>query len=87
MRERPFSEFRNEGLLWLVNTSVFHPRGYALAFHFEADVLGDYDNATVTGWSLMGNGEERWEYDSSGFVRPNAAELDRLYARTRRLMP
>jgi hypothetical protein len=29
---RTFGEFRDEGLLWLINTSVFHPRGFAIAF-------------------------------------------------------
>lgn len=52
---RPFSEFAETGLLWLVNTSVFHPRGYALAFH--KDDAGD-----VVGWSLLGDGTERWAF-------------------------
>jgi hypothetical protein len=50
---RPFSELRDEGLLWLINVSVFHPRGFALAVH-----LDDFDN--VTGWSLLGDGSEAW---------------------------
>lgn len=48
---RSFAEFRDSGLLWLVNRVVFHPRGYALAFHFD-------DEGVVTGWSLLGNGSE-----------------------------
>ena len=57
---RPFAELRDTGLLWLLwllNRVVFHPRGYALALHFEGQlpVLGE-----CTGWSLQGNGSEPW---------------------------
>lgn len=53
---RPFSELRDSGLLWLINRVVFHPRGYALAIHFE-----DGERKNATGWSLLGDGEEIWE--------------------------
>jgi hypothetical protein len=52
---RSFAEFREHGLLWLVNRTVFHPRGYALAFHVE-------DDGTVTGWDMQGDGSESWNY-------------------------
>ncbi|MEV1013767.1 hypothetical protein AB0I89_23740 [Micromonospora sp. NPDC049801] len=52
---RPFGELSETGLLWLINATVFHPRGYALALH--ADSTG-----TVTGWSLMGDGSEPWRF-------------------------
>jgi hypothetical protein len=57
MSARPFAELRDSGLLWLLNRVVFHPRGYALALHFEgaAPELGE-----CTGWSLMGDGSEPW---------------------------
>jgi hypothetical protein len=42
------------GLLWLINASVLHPRGFALAIHVEDGV--------ATGWSLMGDGEEPWRF-------------------------
>jgi hypothetical protein len=32
---RMFAELSPSGLLWLINVSVFHPRGYALAIHME----------------------------------------------------
>lgn len=55
---RTFQEFREAGLLWLVNRVVFHPRGYALAFHQN-------DDGEITGWSLKGDGTEPWYYGSN----------------------
>ena len=52
---RPWKELRTEGLLWLINTTVFHPRGYALCMHFQAD-------GTATGWSIEGDGKEPWQF-------------------------
>lgn len=57
----PFSKMGNadrggHDLLWLVNRVVFHPRGFALAFHYE-------DDATEpSGWSLLGDGSEVWTF-------------------------
>jgi hypothetical protein len=52
--DRPFEDLRTTGLLWLINRAVFHPRGYALALTVE--------DGEATGWSLMGDGSEPWEY-------------------------
>lgn len=60
-----FAEFREAGLLWLVNKVVFHPRGFALAF----DVA---DDGAVTGWKMLGDGREVWSFteadDDEGFA-------------------
>lgn len=69
---RPFEDLRTEGLLWLINATVFHPRGYALAMHFD-------DDGTATGWSLLGDGAEPWQM-------PDSAEVDELFTRTRALL-
>lgn len=45
----PLAELRDRGLLWLINTTVFHPRGLGLALHFN-------DESEVTGWSLIAAG-------------------------------
>lgn len=58
---RPFAELREEGLLWLINTSVFHPRGYALAVHLD-------DDGNATGWSLFGDGTEPWQMPDGPYV-------------------
>lgn len=64
-----FKEFRDKGLLWAINSQVFHPRGYAVMFILD-------DEGNVTGWELLGNGSEVWSFDSetndSGFERFNA---------------
>jgi hypothetical protein len=44
----PFSD----GLLWLINRTVFHPRGYALAI----------DQETLR-WSVLGDGTEPWRFE------------------------
>jgi hypothetical protein len=54
-RGRPFGELKDSGLLWLVNRAALHPRGFALAIHFDG--AGD-----ATGWSIMGDGSEPWAY-------------------------
>lgn len=52
---RPWSDLRDTGLLWLINRTVLHPRGFALALHFdEAD--------EAVGWGLFGDGREPWGY-------------------------
>lgn len=56
--DRPFSDLRDTGLLWLINRTVLHPRGYALALNYEEPMDGD----EPTGWSLMGDGSEPWQY-------------------------
>ena len=57
--ERSFAELREHGLLWLINRVVFHPRGFALALHVNDD------GETVTGWSMLGDGCESWNYAES----------------------
>lgn len=72
---RPFSEFREHGLLWLVNAAVFHPRGFALAFDVE-------DDGTVTGWGLLGDGTEPWHFEDPPDMDPaDPQSLDSVFAR------
>lgn len=51
-------EFRTNGLLWLVNTAVFHPRGLAISFVFD-------DDEKVIGWRVQGDGTEPWYFEKS----------------------
>ncbi len=56
---RPFADMRDTGLLWLINRVVLHPRGFALALHFDDDGAGgSFKNCT--GWSIAGDGLEPW---------------------------
>lgn len=52
---RPWEDLRSTGLLWLINSTVFHPRGFALAFTMQ--------DGKPTGWKLLGDGSEPWRFD------------------------
>lgn len=52
---RPFAELIDAGLLWLINRTALHPRGFALAIHLDED-----DKAA--GWSIKGDGTEPWAF-------------------------
>ena len=65
--DRPLSELRSSGLLWLINRVVFHPRGAALALH-------ETPSGEITGWRLLTpDGHEPFtfpdETDTEGFRR------------------
>lgn len=53
---RPFADLRETGMLWLVNRTVFHPRGFALALAID-------DAGKAIGWELHGDGREVWRFD------------------------
>ena len=79
---RPFEELRDEGLLWLINATVFHPRGYALAMHHD-------DKGHATGWSIVGDGAERWTYAEEQITPEGKMSdlLDEQFLRAKRFMP
>lgn len=65
--DRPFKELSDSGLLWLINRTVFHPRGYALAITVE--------DGKATGWSMLGDGSEPWQFggdENDNFRRAEA---------------
>lgn len=51
-RER-LRQFQGDGLIWLVNAAVLHPRGLALAIHLD-------DDGEPLGLSVVGDGSEPW---------------------------
>lgn len=55
-RTRTLEELRTSGLLWLINTSVFHPRGVSLALDYSTD-------GESLGWSIQGDGSEPWVFE------------------------
>jgi len=59
-RER-LKQFHEDGLVWLINTALLHPRGYAIAIHLD-------DQGEYVGLSVVGDGSEPWVFG------PNAAE-------------
>lgn len=79
------AELRDSGLLWLINRVVFHPRGYALALHFD-----DY-HEEVVGWSLLGDGTEVWTMGEDPTpeerAKYGALSEDELFALVKALLP
>lgn len=65
MNERPLGELSESGLLWLINRTVFHPRGMSLAVHRTGKA--------VTGWSLIAT--------PNGDPDVFPPEIDALYSR------
>lgn len=82
MSGRPFHELRDEGLLWLVNRVVFHPRGYALALHLD-------DNGAATGWSILGDGTEPWTMGDPPpeALADGAMTEDELFDKVKAILP
>ncbi|QJT01779.1 hypothetical protein G9272_16890 [Streptomyces asoensis] len=59
---RPLLELSESGLLWLINRTVFHPRGLALALYQDGQV--------AHGWTLIGAGGDE------PFTFPESTDLD-----------
>jgi hypothetical protein len=76
VRRRPFSELRESGLLWLLNTTVLHPRGFALALHYPHLSATEPD-----GWVLEGDGTEAWTFLDADAQAPFAKVQDLLRPR------
>jgi len=63
-----WSELRTTGLLWLINTTVLHPRGFALAMSYpEGTTREQKDSGEVEsdGWLLVGDGSEPWVFQDA----------------------
>lgn len=65
-----FGELRASGLLWLINASVFHPRGLGFALVYGDE---DPDHERPTGWTLIGAG------DGEPFMFPDSPEIHELF--------
>ena len=76
--QKPFSELWSSGLLWLINTSVLHPRGYALVIHVD-------DEGQATGWSIAGDGSERWAFSEQRW--PEGGHPDDRFLAIKELLP
>lgn len=61
-----------DGLLWLINATVFHPRGFALG------------QDTGTGeFFLLGDGGEAWQFAPDGTADEKFEAVEALFARAR----
>ncbi len=79
-QNRPFSDLRPTGLLWLINATVFHPRGYAFALNFN-------DEGELDSWSLLGNGKEPFSFDANKDHWPEGESPDDAMKAVKELMP
>jgi hypothetical protein len=70
-------DLREDGLLWLINRVVFHPRGYALA-------VGTEDDAGK--FFLLGDGSEPWSYVDTDEARATGKDEDSLFDRVRQIL-
>lgn len=67
---------RESGLLWLINKSLMHPRGYALA----------YDDDTQQ-FFVMGDGEEAWHFNTVNEDPAKGIDEDVMLAKIKALLP
>lgn len=77
---RPWFDLKSTGLLWLINASVMHPRGFALG------LARDPASGEIVGWRLLGDGAEPWVFEgaANGACDQNFADVDALFANARR---
>lgn len=74
--EREFSELKSSGLLWLMNRTIFHPRGFALAFVFDPDI-----STEALAWKILGDGITPWEMgDTDEEAQAYLAKINALLA-------
>jgi hypothetical protein len=48
-------DLQQDSLLWLINRTVFHPRGYALSYNTDTEEF-----------ALLGDGSEPWTFPGDG---------------------
>lgn len=57
------ANLRDSGLLWLINTSVFHPRGYALFLSIPTEA--ERAEGQVESFGFWGDGTEPYSFGDS----------------------
>lgn len=68
------------GLLWLINATTFHPRGFALALVTD-------DDGMIVGWQLQGDGREPWRYGEDVETDERFAAAEAAFAAARNVPP
>ena len=56
----PWAEFQKMGLLWLINATVFNPRGYHLTMYYTDDTFTE-----CTGFKVVGDGKSPWSFPTN----------------------
>lgn len=64
-QSQTLQKFWEEGLLWLVNTAILHPRGYALTIVYDDEALN-----TPLGLFIQGDGDEPWCFGDDEATEP-----------------
>lgn len=62
----------DDGLLWLINASVFHPRGFALAQNWETGAL-----------TMAGDGSEPWTFPDTPEIHEKFRAAEAFFQRAR----
>lgn len=63
----PFEALREHEVLWAINRTLFHPRGYALGLSYPSKDVEAINRHEIEpdGWTLYGDGTEPWQYGDS----------------------
>jgi hypothetical protein len=72
-------DLRHTGLLWLINTTLFHPRGFALAL-----VMRD---GKAVGWRMLGDGSEPWMFNDADGAIDRLFQAAEAFLNSRRKAP
>lgn len=74
--------FVNEGLLWLVNSTTFWPRGYSLGFAVEdSETVPNSDaEGEVYGFNIYGDGSEPWLPSSQEMATKRFVQVEQFLA-------
>lgn len=76
-----WDDLRNHGLLWLINTTTFHPRGLALALYVHEE------GEEVEGWKMLAaEPGEAMDYLPLTPSTPHGIDIDMLYRRVEAYM-
>jgi hypothetical protein len=79
---RPFNELSESGLLWLINTTTFWPRGYSLGIEHRAtpEQHEAGENGEAVGWKILGDGKSAWRASSDEVMDARFAAVAELLA-------
>lgn len=77
---RPLSEWPDKGLLWLINSTVFWPRGFSLGLSIPKD---DSIEPYLAGYEIMGDGSKTWSVSSKEVETARSAAVEALFEQLR----
>lgn len=75
-----FAEWGNNGLLWLINSTVFWPRGYSLSLSGSPDPTDGNKITHALGYSILGNGTEIRVPSSEARAQSKFEDVQALFA-------